>query len=174
MRRHDCRYREIFRNICFEGLFFTLTLCIYCQKKMYMFMFIKKKIDLKTLVTPRKFQIICIILILFVWSLSSHSRTFHSYGDITIAGEGLQIVTYARHSWPLSSEGSLTCHTHWETGLPFIMVNPEDPWHSHLLPSGWQWSCHYLFLRLRSVVTGNKIQISRMHANALPVRHRGG
>ena len=28
----------------------------------------------------------------------------------TIAGEGLQILTYTRHSWPLVSEGSLTCH----------------------------------------------------------------
>ena len=42
---------------------------------------------------------------LFVWSLSSHLRIFHSYGDVTIAGEGLQILTNARHSWPLSSEG---------------------------------------------------------------------
>ena len=31
---------------------------------------------------------------------------FHSYRDVTIAGEGLQILTYARPSWPLSSEGS--------------------------------------------------------------------
>ena len=46
---------------------------------------------------------------LFVWTLSSHSRIFHSFGDVTIAGEGLQILTYAWHSWPLSSEGSLTC-----------------------------------------------------------------
>ena len=23
---------------------------------------------------------------------------FHSYGDVTITGEGLQILTYARHS----------------------------------------------------------------------------
>ena len=30
--------------------------------------------------------------------LSSHSRIFHSYGDVTITGEGLQILTYARHS----------------------------------------------------------------------------
>ena len=45
-----------------------------------------------------------------VWSLSSHSRIFHSYGDVTIPGEGLQILTYARHSWPLSSEGSLASH----------------------------------------------------------------
>ena len=35
-----------------------------------------------------------------------HSRIFHSYEDVTIAGEGLQILTYARYSWPLSSEGS--------------------------------------------------------------------
>ena len=41
------------------------------------------------------------------WGLSSHSRIFHSYDDVTITGEGLQILTYARHSWPLSSEGSL-------------------------------------------------------------------
>ena len=43
----------------------------------------------------------------FVWGFSSHSRIFHSYEDITIASEGLQILTYAPHSWPLSSKGSL-------------------------------------------------------------------
>ena len=31
---------------------------------------------------------------------------FHLYGDVTIAGEGLQIFTYTRHSWPLTSDGS--------------------------------------------------------------------
>ena len=36
---------------------------------------------------------------------SFHSRIY-SYGDVTIADEGLQILTYARHSRPLSSEGS--------------------------------------------------------------------
>ena len=30
----------------------------------------------------------------------------------TITGEGLHILTYARHSLPLSSEGSLACHTY--------------------------------------------------------------
>ena len=55
--------------------------------------------------------------------------------ETTIAGERLQILTYARHSWPLSSEGSFTCHTYCDTGLPFIMIISEDPWHSHLLPS---------------------------------------
>ena len=100
----------------------------------------------------------CISLFLFVWSLSTHSRNFHLYGDVTIAGEGLQILTHARHSWQLIIEGSLTCHTYCDTGLPFIMVISEDPWHSHLLPSVCQWSCHYLFLRLRSVATGDRIR----------------
>ena len=98
----------------------------------------------------------------FFWSFLSQSRIFHSYGGVTIAGEGLQILTYARHSWPLSSEGSLTCHTHCNTGLLFILVISKDPRHSHLLPSVWQWSCRYLFLRLRSVATGNRTPISRM------------
>ena len=42
----------------------------------------------------------------FIWGQSFHSRIFHSYGDDTIIGERQQILTYARHSWPLSSEGS--------------------------------------------------------------------
>ena len=73
---------------------------------------------------------------------------FHPYGDVTIASEGLQILTYARHSWPLSSECSLACHTYGDTGHPFIMVISKDPWHSHLLPSVCQWSSHSLFYDL--------------------------
>ena len=34
---------------------------------------------------------------LFILSFSSHSRIFHSFGDVTIAGEALQVLTYARH-----------------------------------------------------------------------------
>ena len=66
---------------------------------------------------------------LFVWCLSSHSRIFQSYGDVTITGEGLQILTYmyARPSRPLSSEGSLACHAYGDTRHPFIMVISEDP-----------------------------------------------
>ena len=33
-------------------------------------------------------------------------------------------------------------------GTSVIMVISEDPWHSYLLPSVWQWSFHYLFLGL--------------------------
>ena len=49
------------------------------------------------------------------WEFSSHSRIFHSYGNVTITGEGLHILTCARNSWPLSSEGSLACHTYCDT-----------------------------------------------------------
>ena len=68
--------------------------------------------------------------------------------------EGLQIFTYARHSWPLRNRGSFACHTYCDTGHPFIMDISEDPWHSHFLPSVLQWSCYYLFLRARSVTAG--------------------
>ena len=72
---------------------------------------------------------------------------FHSYGDVTINGEGLQILTFARHSWPLSSEGSLACHTSWDTGHAFIMVISEDPWHSYLLTlrTGYNKSAKFLW-----------------------------
>ena len=54
---------------------------------------------------------------MFVWVFSSLERIFHSYGDITIAGIELQILTYAPHPLPMSSEGFLACHSYWETGL---------------------------------------------------------
>ena len=98
--------------------------------------------------------LVCLFVCLFAWGLSSHSRIFHSYRDVTITGEGLQILTFARYSWPLSSEVSLACHIYCDMGHPFIMVISEDPWYSHLLQSLWQWSCHYLFLRLWSVAAG--------------------
>ena len=75
--------------------------------------------------------------------------------------------TYARQSWPLSSVGSLSCHTHCDTGHPFIMVISEDPWHSHLLPSIEQRNCHYL-LRLRSEHPTFRLQ--GQHSN--PLLHR--
>ena len=59
----------------------------------------------------------------------------HWYGDVTISGEGLQILTFTRYSWPLNSEGSLACHTYCDTGHPFKLVISEDLWHLHLLPS---------------------------------------
>ena len=91
--------------------------------------------------------------------LSLLFRIFHSFGDVTITSEGLQITL---HSWPLSSESPLTCHIYCDTGQLFIMVISEDTWHTHLLSSIWQWSCHFLFLWLMSVPTG----IEPKHSNA--------
>ena len=52
----------------------------------------------------------CLFVCLFVQSYQSHSIIFHSYGDVTIiTGAGL-LLTSARYSWSLNSEGSLTCH----------------------------------------------------------------
>ena len=75
---------------------------------------------------------------------------FYSYGDVTITSEVLQIMIYTRHSWTLSSEGTLACHTYFNTGHPFIMVISEDTWHSHLLlSSGAVTTCFYDLCLLR-------------------------
>ena len=50
----------------------------------------------------------CDICLGFYGSLSSNSRIFHSYVDLNIAAEGLQILTFVRHSWPLNIEDSVT------------------------------------------------------------------
>ena len=41
--------------------------------------------------------------VLLKFLCSSRWRIFHSYGDLTIAGEGMQALTYARHFWPFFS-----------------------------------------------------------------------
>ena len=79
------------------------------------------------------------------------------YEDVTIALEGFQILTYARNLWPLSSEGSLACHTYCDTGHPFIMIISEIFWQYHL-------ECNYLFLQLK---WDTNTQPSACGANAL-------
>ena len=59
---------------------------------------------------------------------------FSLIGDVTISVEGLQILTYAPHLWPLGSEGSLACHTYCGTGHPYnnghlrgpVTLTPND------------------------------------------------
>ena len=46
---------------------------------------------------------------------------------------GLQIFTYARLSWPLSSDFSLPCQTYCVTTHLFIMVIREILWNSQIL-----------------------------------------
>ena len=100
---------------------------------------------------------------LFIKGFCHTQGFFHSFGDVAITSERLQILTCAQQSWPLSSDdGSLTCHTFCDTDHPFIMVISEDPWYSHLLLSACQWNCCYLFLRLKSIPTGDCTPISSM------------
>ena len=86
------------------------------------------------------------------------SNMFYSYGDVTITGEGLQILTYTRHLWPFFS----VPHVLWHGSPVYTIVISEDPRHSLLLPGAWQWNCHYLFYRLRCVATGVRTPISSM------------
>ena len=53
------------------------------------------------------------------------SRIFHSYGDVNITGERLQILTYGRHLLPLSSEGSFAYPIYCETGHPLYWSSPR-------------------------------------------------
>ena len=73
---------------------------------------------------------------LFVLGFSSLSRIVHSYADVTIASEGLQILIMLGTHWPLSSNVSLAFHTYGDVGHQFIMVIFDDPRHSYLLPLG--------------------------------------
>lgn len=43
-------------------------------------------------------------------------------GYDTITDEGLRILTYTKHLWPLSSEGSFAWHTFCDMGHGFIMA----------------------------------------------------
>ena len=72
------------------------------------------------------FCVMFFVVCLFVWGFSSHSVIFNPYGDVTNTGEGLQILTIARHSWSFRSAGSLACHTYRDMGHSFMMVSSED------------------------------------------------
>ena len=64
-------------------------------------------------------------LTLFPFKKCRQHLLFRSYGDVTIAGKGLQILTYARHSWQLSREGSLTYHTYCDRAYPLWWSSPR-------------------------------------------------
>ena len=98
------------------------------------------------------------------WNMfSSHSRVFHSFVDVTIAGEGLRILIYALQLWALSSEGSLACPA--VQGVSVYNGHIRGLWHSHLMPSVWQWSYHHLFKRPRFVAAW-------IHTPNLPLAER--
>ena len=118
----------------------------HCFMRMYIYVICKKTLKYHWKISKTYTYLANIYICLFDWSYSSHSRIFHPVGDVTIAGEGLQILTYDRYLWPLSREDSAACHNYCETGYLFIMVAiSKDPWYLHLLSRVWQWSYHYLY-----------------------------
>ena len=100
---------------------------------------------------------------------------FLSYVDSSIFGEGLCILTYTRHSWPLSSDGSIACCTYCNMHplypYPYISPRTRD---THTC--GQAFGSGY-------VTTGfNELGLSRLwieppspscETNALPQSHRG-
>ena len=102
-----------------------------------------------------------------LWFIVSLDNFFHSYGEVIIIGEGLRILTYARHSWPFRSQSSLEMEKdHIGNARCLFLINyvhnktilrmkkvltvtryiSEDHCHSHLMPSVSKESCHYLYL----------------------------
>ena len=95
----------------------------------------------------------CLFVCLFVWSFSYNSRIFYSFGDVTIAGEGLQILTYSLAIMAIEQWGFFSMpHLLWH-GTSVYNGHLRGPV-THLLLSVWQWSCHIVFLRLMSVAAG--------------------
>lgn len=71
---------------------------------------------------------ICRFLFCSFWGFSSDSIIFHLYGAITIAGEALQISTYAQHSF------FSVPHPLWH-GTPVYDGHLRGQWHSNLMLS---------------------------------------
>ena len=92
-------------------------------------------------------------------------RIFHPNRNVTTTDEGLQTQTYSQHSWPVSSTGSLTCHTYSDIGHPFIWSSPC--WNSDN-PGVLQGSCHYLCNGIYLSRPGIEPQSSACRSNALP------
>ena len=61
------------------------------------------------------------------WGFHSTRKFFTHMETSPLPVKGFKFFTCARHSWSLSSEGSLACQTYCDTGHPFIMVISENP-----------------------------------------------
>ena len=121
-----------------------------------------------------KFTRVCLFVYLFVSGFSSHSSIFYLYGNVTITGEGLYILTYARHLSPLSNEGFLACHTYCDTGHIFIMVPWTRDTHTYYRPFGSATvtTCFYDFSPSRLIFDNPTFRLQGEGSNRL--RHRRG
>ena len=111
---------------------------------------------------------VCLFLCLFVCFLGFFVpiEKFFSHMETTplpVKGCKLRPVC---HSWPLGSEGSLTCNTYCDMEDPFIMVITKAC-DTTLLLSVQEWSCHFLFFTLVCRGLDSKPQPSAFKANTL-------
>jgi hypothetical protein len=60
----------------------------------------------------------------FVYSHTSNVSAIWRLSPLPVAG--LQIFAYVQRTGPLSTEGSLSCHTFCDTGPRFIRSHPKD------------------------------------------------
>ena len=95
-----------------------------------------------------------------------------SYGNATITGEGLQILTYTRHWWPLSSEGYLACQTYSDTGIRSSPRTSDAS--SHQFPSACSEVVTTCSNDLRLSRPGIEPRSPACEANALQLSQRGG
>ena len=114
-----------------DGLMWYLVMCVFYLRRMLSGTHRKKKS--MALLTERKdcmlryiiglvfSDFFCLFGFFFVpvENFWTHIKT---YNMETINEKGLQILTYARHSWPLSNEDFLACHIYCDTGHPLKMV----------------------------------------------------
>jgi hypothetical protein len=71
----------------------------------------------------------------FVWlfvCFESHEQFFSYLATVTITGDRAANLDLCLAHTAFSSEGSFTCHTYCDTGPPFLMSHPKDPWFSLL------------------------------------------
>ena len=91
---------------------------------------------------------VCLFVCLFVWSFSSHSKIFHSFGDVAIVGEALQILTPAGHllsfeQWRFFSvsylwwHGPSVCNGHLRG--PVTLTPNAESLTLHVLTTGLSW-----------------------------------
>ena len=66
----------------------------------------------------------CLFCLFCLFGVNGPIREFFTH--VETSPLPVQIMTYARHSWTLSSEGSLACHTYCDRGHPFITVISKD------------------------------------------------
>ena len=118
------------KKIMVETLLCVMSTLKNCLISTYLFHFhprVHKSILFRYVVCNFNVLYVC----LFVWGFVSHSITFHSCGDVPITGDGLKILTYTRHSWPLNSFSVL--HLLWHESSVHNDIS-EGHWHSCILP----------------------------------------